>query len=127
MSVCECGCGEPTSLASHTNTKRGVRRGEPLRYVHGHNRRLSGIEYIVDPDTGCWIWQRGRHSRGYGMAYLDGHTIMAHRLIWLRHRGPIPEGYELDHLCRNTSCVNPDHLEMVTHQVNMQRVWVDGR
>src|SRR5208337_4315885 len=71
--------------------------------------------------TPCWIWQRAKHPLGYGSSSGDGEDRIAHRMIYKRHRGPIPEGLELDHLCRQTSCVNPDHLEPVTHAENMRR------
>jgi hypothetical protein len=118
---CECGCGEMTLPARKTSTRNGTIKGVPLRFVHGHNRRKSGVEYLIHPETDCWIWQRGRQARGYGTTTVDGRQVYAHRMMWERLRGPIPEGMEIDHLCRNHSCVNPDHLEPVTHRTNMQR------
>ena len=52
---------------------------------------------------------------------MDGTAKKAHRVSWELLVGPIPEGLELDHLCRNHGCVNPDHLEPVTHAVNVRR------
>lgn len=60
--------------------------------------------------TPCWVWLRGLNRGGYPTE-TDG---MAHRLYYERLIGPIPEGLQLDHLCRITSCVNPAHLEPVT-------------
>jgi hypothetical protein len=72
------------------------------------------------PDE-CWEWT-GNLSAGYGTLGLkrDGRwvTTRAHRVSWTIHRGPIPTGLQLDHLCRNRACVNPAHLEPVTNRVN---------
>lgn len=76
----------------------------------------SDVEYLVD-EHGCWVWQRSM-SQGYGRC-ADG--TGAHRVFWERSRGPIPQDLEIDHLCRNRACVNPDHMELVTHRENMQR------
>lgn len=78
--------------------------------------------YVIDPTTGCWNWT-GTISRGYG--YIRGNSVnyMAHRVAWESASGrPIAAGHEIDHLCRNKSCVNPDHLDEVTHTVNMERI-----
>jgi hypothetical protein len=85
--------------------------------AQGHSKRKSPVEYIADPATGCWIWQRAVSSTGYGI--LAGQ--LAHRAVYERHRGPVPAGLELDHRCRNRACVNPDHLEPVTHRENQRR------
>jgi hypothetical protein len=70
--------------------------------------------------TPCWVW--GRVTRnGYGRADLAGRTVQAHRLSYEAHNGAIPEGMELDHLCRVPACVNPDHLEPVTRTENLHR------
>lgn len=64
----------------------------------------------------CWTVPVAAGSR-YG--YVCGRT--AHRVVYETVVGPVPEGLELDHLCRNRGCVNPAHLEPVTHQENMRR------
>lgn len=73
-------------------------------------------------DSGCWIWQRGQDGKGYGAIGLrGGRYTKTHRAAYMAFVGPIPDGLELDHLCRNTICCNPDHLEPVTHRENMRR------
>ena len=70
----------------------------------------------------CWEWQAARNDLGYGHLWMgDGKFAYAHRFSYEKHVGPIPEGYDLDHLCRNPPCCNPDHLEPVTHAENLHR------
>lgn len=77
----------------------------------------------VDKDSagGCWLWKAARRN-GYGHFGISGRTTAyAHRLSYEWLIGPIPEGLQIDHLCRNKLCVNPEHLEAVTQEVNTQR------
>lgn len=76
----------------------------------------------VDTSGDCWEWTGGKNYQGYGHFQLGfKNTVRAHRLAYELFVGEIPNGLHLDHLCRNTSCVNPDHLEAVTRKVNMER------
>lgn len=84
------------------------------------NRRYDA-QYIVNPETGCWDWQWFKNPAGYGQVRDDGRVRRAHHVYYERAHGPLPDGLVIDHLCRNTSCVNPDHLEAVTHAVNTHR------
>jgi hypothetical protein len=70
---------------------------------------------------GCWRWLGNLSHNGYGRFWFDGRNMPAHRYIWELKNGPVPVGLEIDHLCRSRSCVNPDHLEAVTHQENQRR------
>jgi hypothetical protein len=69
----------------------------------------------------CWMWQGATDSRGYAMAMRDGRVRSLHKWLWEELHGPVGEGLELDHLCRQRSCVNPDHLEAVSHAENVRR------
>lgn len=71
--------------------------------------------------SGCWLWTGSLDGKGYGKFGLDGRTVGAHRVAYQIERGPIPDGLELDHLCCVPACVNPDHLEPVTHLENIRR------
>lgn len=71
--------------------------------------------------NGCFVWQGGVSTQGYGKFKVEGKTALAHRWNYRRVNGDIPEGKVLDHLCRNRRCVNPDHLEMVDNRVNVLR------
>lgn len=91
--------------------------------------RLIG-KHQVDPTTGCWEWQAAKGSSGYGHLLDEGlphRLIGAHVASYTVHVGPIPEGFEIDHVCLNKLCVNPDHLEAVTHRENMRRSNEYGR
>lgn len=70
--------------------------------------------------TGCWLWT-GYKIRGYGQVHFDKRKHLAHRLMYQLVVGPIPAGYQVDHLCRTPSCVNPNHLEAVTQRTNIAR------
>jgi hypothetical protein len=82
--------------------------------------RRTPITYTVDPDTGCWLWPH-HTSNGYGRIKRNGKSLLVHRVIYARKHGSIPQGMDLDHVCRNRRCVNPDHLEPVPRAVNCQR------
>ncbi|HXH88256.1 MAG TPA: HNH endonuclease signature motif containing protein [Gaiellaceae bacterium] len=72
-------------------------------------------------DGPCWEWMGARHPRGYGSLRVNGKGARAHRYSYELLVGDVPEGLVIDHLCRNTSCVNPAHLEAVTQRENVLR------
>ncbi len=76
-----------------------------------------------EPNTGCWLWLGNIQPNGYSyISSNNGRTNrIAHRVAYELLVGPIPEHLEIDHLCRNRECVNPQHLEAVTHSVNQKR------
>ena len=78
-------------------------------------------ERFVVAESGCWLWQGAKNPKGYGTIGVDGQGKVAARVVYEAYRGPIPEGKQLDHLCRNHGCVNPGHLEPVTCQENILR------
>ena len=110
--LCACNCGSPL---------RPDKRGRYSRYLKNHDKRFKGIEHVEEDRgyvTPCWIWQRHVNPRtGYGQTP----TSTAHRYVYEREVGAIPEGLEPDHLCRVRSCVNPEHLELVSRAENARR------
>lgn len=75
----------------------------------------------VDRSGDCWLWTGSLTRDGYGNLTLRGKVRRAHRVSYEDAKGAIPEGLELDHVCRERRCVRPDHLEPVTHAENMRR------
>lgn len=75
----------------------------------------------VDKTGACWVWQGSVFGKGYGVFTFEGRRYIVHRLSYELVNGPIPDGLVIDHLCRNQLCVRPDHLEAVTHRVNILR------
>lgn len=69
----------------------------------------------------CWVWLGQRDAQGYGVLNHDGKKVRAHRYAYEHHRGEITPGLEPDHLCKRPECVNPYHLELVTHRENVLR------
>jgi HNH endonuclease len=80
------------------------------------NERVEKI-----PIAGCWIWMGGVTYGGYGVMSHKGKSNLAHRLSYTAYKGEIPKGFDIDHLCRVRSCVNPEHLEAVTRKENIRR------
>ncbi len=83
--------------------------------------------YIPEPNSGCWLWLGELNSAGYGRISQGNNKIgkrvrsLAHRVSYELAKGPVPEGFDLDHLCRVPCCINPDHLEPVTRSENNRR------
>lgn len=82
----------------------------------------SRLAQRIDPGAaGCWMWTGSTRGAGYGHVSLWGRPWFAHRAVYFILVGDVPEGLQLDHLCRNRRCVNPAHLEPVTSRENILR------
>lgn len=81
--------------------------------------RIMGKVRVTD--AGCWEFTGCKVRGGYGQIRIAGKGQYTHRVMHELHSGPIPEGYDIDHLCRNRACCNPSHLEAVTRAVNAAR------
>ncbi len=75
----------------------------------------------VEKNKKCWLWKSALSAGGYGVFGIDNKIIYVHRFSYELHKGKIPKDKQIDHLCRNRSCVNPDHLELVTQKENTAR------
>lgn len=85
-------------------------------------------KWRVDADTGCYVWIGAVAGSGVGYGYLkvQGRAVRAHRYFYERDRGPIPSGHVLHHMCENTRCVNPAHLEPVVQGINLAYAYASG-
>jgi hypothetical protein len=95
--------------------------GTPLKL--GQSELWKRIESYISPEpmSGCWLWTGGAYQNRYGRINVAGEMCYAHRVVYTLLKGEIPLGLTIDHLCRVTFCVNPDHLEPVTRSENMRR------
>ena len=79
----------------------------------------------MEPNSGCWLWLLSDGGHGYpqgSMPSITGERVsLAHRMSYVAYKGEIPFQYEVDHLCRNRCCVNPNHLEATTKHANRAR------
>jgi hypothetical protein len=122
---CGCGCGERTRLAPFNRPDRGWVKGQPMRFIHGHGRRLevgaTGPDYVVDPETGCWLWQHYLGPQGYGrLARAESIATLAHRYVYEQAHRPLAPDEHLHHLCHVPACVNPEHLKPVGPTLHTQ-------
>lgn len=115
-------CDLCDKVITATNIKRHHKN------IHGESRRERGLPIRVriesassKSDTGCWELNTKLNPQGYGYLWVEGRKESVHRASYEAFIGPISEGMTIDHICRNTSCVNPNHLEQVTQSENNAR------
>jgi hypothetical protein len=131
-----CECGRPADKES--GGRRGMCQNHYRRWRRYGDARYDvpiGLHWIglapvdrfllrVEKTATCWIWKGAHSAKGvsdYGHLPVAGKTVMAHRWSYEHFVGRIPAGLTIDHLCRNTLCVNPDHLEPVSQRENTLR------
>jgi hypothetical protein len=128
--LCACGCGRAVQLASANDKRTGAVRGKPLRFIrghHAHGRPFIRPPQYVEVDTGyttpCHLWGAKVCHWGYGVlrSGMTGKTYRAHRAIYEAFVRPLGPKEVLDHLCRQKTCVNVEHLEPVPQRTNQRR------
>lgn len=117
------------ALASRSVTVMTITR-ETSRTTILTDRQLTSLLRRIKVGPACWEWQGHQTEAGYGI-FSFGHSPgtggAAHRIVYQVLVGPIDDGLTLDHLCRNPSCVNPEHLDPCTMSVNTRRAPIGGR
>jgi hypothetical protein len=108
--------GRRLCLACRAEGRKPGRRPAPVAERFWRRVQKGG------PDD-CWLWLGATNGSGYGVTTRGGRAtrVYAHRLAWELERGPIPEGLEIDHICRTRSCVNVRHMATVSHRENNRR------
>jgi len=125
--LCACGCGGKAPKINRNNSSAGHIKGEHFKCITGHNTGMkSGIGLLMvrvsaPSESECWIWKGPINRKGYGNVQVCGVKRNAHRAVYLECGLSIPDGYHLDHICRNKLCVNPAHMEPVTPRENVKR------
>lgn len=110
----------------HVHYVRNRRHGDTgtaiRKHLHGESAavKLAAYSKAAADGSGCILWAGGKNGRGYGRMWLDGKLQQAHRVAWTEVHGEIAEGKQVDHVCNRPACVNPDHLQLVTHEQNQQ-------
>lgn len=102
--LCECGCKQETP-------------SRRARFVVGHANLASVAQrYEVAEESGCWVWQGHIQPDGYPRFRIQSRGVQAHRWFYELYKGEIPPKFEVHHVCRNTACVNPEHLEALPRE-----------
>ena len=127
--LCECGCGRPAPIAKLTDPRRGAVKGQPRRFIHGHQGRKAHDprDRAIRSPTGCLEWQGALTKAGYGHASFEGRLQQCHRIVWQIVYGPIPDGKLVCHSCDNRRCIEPGHLFLGDQADNVADMWAKGR
>jgi hypothetical protein len=117
------GCNSKVSRRGWCNAHylKWYRHGDPNRDYNSETEITERFWSKVDAFGDCWEWLGSKTAAGYGVFSERNCKVYAHRKAYTVLIGPIPDSLVIDHLCRNVSCVNPDHLEAVTQGVNVKR------
>lgn len=119
---CHCGCGGKTKLARQTRRDRGNVKGEPVRFLRGHQNGKPDIaEWLhsqLVPSGECLVWTGAINVQRYGIITVRRKHWRTHRLAWTLKHGPIPDGFDVLHTCDNPPCMRDEHLFLGTQLDN---------
>lgn len=101
------------------NYKYAPAWGNEFTFVEPMHRFMDSVDV---GSSGCWLWNKSTDVNGYSQFSIRGQMMKGHRFIYEIYIGNIEDGLEIDHLCRVRHCVNPEHLEAVTHAENLRRM-----
>lgn len=134
---CQCGCGQKAPLAPRTIESKGWVKGQPLKYIYrhyGHKYTYDELKAmfwakvaITADDEKCWLWTGRCIKGGYGQKSWNNKLETTHRISWMIAYGEIPDGLFVLHKCDVRNCVNPKHLFLGNHQINMDDMVTKGR
>lgn len=119
-----CRACRPAAMKRYRERKNGEvakkieDKAAEQRFAEKHKAQETPHKKLGTP---CWAWTGAKFPSGYGAFWFDGKTERAHVASWRMVSGEVPEGMEIDHKCGRADCVNPEHLEPVTHQENIRR------
>lgn len=106
---------------------RWRKNGDPLAVKELHASSPEGsLALRTEWQGDCLVWTGWRDDLGYGRMKVSGRKVRVHRYTWERVNGPIPEGMYIDHICRNPSCCNPDHLRLATAKQNAEHAGLNS-
>lgn len=121
-------CGRWTAATDRLPFRGGVAHAVcAMRASLPVTRALIAERSTPEPNSGCWLWDEHWNPAGYGMMWTNGRLVLAHRLSWELHNGPIPGGMCILHRCDTPACVNPDHLRLGTRAENRADCVTKGR
>lgn len=116
--TCWCGCNSRTPLSPYTNKNQLYFKGQPRRYCKGHAVKNKPnlnpphrFNYVMDPVSGCWLWQGAKDEHGYGVVVRGGIQMHAHRYRYMEEYGYLSPALVLHHTCENKGCVRPSHVK----------------
>lgn len=123
MRICEFeGCGAARVCRTYCPGHHWqLKKGRPLTPIARMNSTERFWSYVIRAD-GCWGWSGPMNRNGYGKLGIGQKRVAAHRFAYQLLVGEIPEGLEIDHICRVRSCVNPQHLQAVTRKENVENI-----